>query len=201
MECVQNSSQWATAIPTITNALIAALVALGVTWLTHRFTERREVRKISADRDSARRALLRDKAEQMTWLIRQHYECSARDTSDLGAMLLSWVHGQPHKAHEVSGRASDAYAQAEAIFRLYFPAFAKEFMAIDAANSACATFRSDEIRAAIANLADWKENGRATFVARSMSSVTALHSAYLALAVKAGSAIQSELATPPAGHV
>jgi hypothetical protein len=171
---------------------VTGAVAIGVTWLTHLFTATREDAKRDRERLEARKALLRNKLEDLVTLVSEHIdfrEASAMHILVLGAHLSAGQkadHLEPPEDKHPLDRAG-------AIQAMYFPPLDDWFQSVLAADKAAIDFGAAEINRLAAGVPSWVRESQPTFGTRVAESLAPLRNARRALTDKARTMVQGEL--------
>jgi hypothetical protein len=188
-----DGSQWVSAVATITSGLVAAIVAIGVTWLGHVFAARREADKAKADALAARKAFLRSKVEEVVSLITEHVQAKDARAMYIGVLGAYSAQGREAPA-EAEPPDSNAEDRAEAIQVLYFPELADQMAAVGAANLVQGKFLTEELARFRADVRAWGAESANTFGTRAAQAAGPLHEAWKNLALAARRLIEDHYA-------
>lgn len=185
---------WLPAIATVTSGLVAALVAIAVTWLGHVFTARREARKLATDRRTERSAFLREKLETLVSLVGEHIDYRHSYAMHVGTLGIYATTVQQMPEQNLNWSGATALDRAQAIATLYFPPFNTVMEDISVATLTHAKFLSDEVAMISTDSAGWTQQWRPTYGARSASALFPLITAKKQLAAAARKLIENDLA-------
>lgn len=185
---------WLPAIATVTSGLVAALVAIAVTWLGHVFTARREARKLAADRQTERAAFLREKLETLVSLVGEHIDYRNSYAMHVGTLGIYAATVQQMPEQNISGHGATALDRAQAIATLYFPPVNNVMEDISVATLNHVRFLSDEVAVISRDSAEWTQEWRPTYGARSATALFPLIAAKKQLSTAARKLIENDLA-------
>jgi hypothetical protein len=185
---------WLPAIATIVSGVVAAVVAIGVTWLGHKFTLRREVTKFANEQAVARKAFLREKLEALVAHAGEHITYLNSHSDHIATLGVHSANGStaPDENHSPDGAV--ALDKARAIVTLYFPSLAPILDEIDATTLAHLRFTSEEISVIAADAAGWSKNQAKTYSTRSVNILGEVMRANKKLSQAARRMIETELA-------
>ena len=191
VDCSHVSQSLSEAV-TIVTIVVPAAVAIAATFLAHVFTARREGARASVEADRARKALLRDKLENVVALVGEHYDARQKYASEIVALGIYSSRGQA--APDVMSDRNTASDRAEAIATLYFPGLSEEMKAVRAATAVITQFALSELATMRADTKGYADGPAATVSGRLAQAISGLRDARNALARKARTMIDKELA-------
>lgn len=174
------------------SSLSGGLFAIAVLWLGHYFTARRERNKTTADRQHARRSLLREKLELLLTLVDQEQDALRDHATHIASVGIHHSANQsgPHETLTNVG----AYDRANAIVALYFPTLRQVMTDLDAARIAQMKFVDGELAAFARNAVVWRDGAAQDFGTRSAQALRGFIEARARLAREAREMIEGELA-------
>ncbi len=191
----QSLLPWITATATVASALVGGLVGVAVTWLAHRFTERREQRRYQADLAAKNREMLRSKLEETVTLMLEYKRKLSKSTLRLAAVGINAAN--PGANLQVPADLDEGELdKAQALQSLYFPTLAAEFAAIHNAVGEFRRFMTAETNLLAADAAVWGREHRPTLGARSAQALQQLAVAIAQLTRSARQVVERDLVSP-----
>jgi hypothetical protein len=173
---------WLPAIATIASGFLAGAVALGVTWMNHRFTHRREAAKTAADRAAARKDRLREKLEELLAFASEHADFRSAEGMHVASMGIHAARGQAIPDRDPDPSGARALNRARAIISLYFPELDGSMRTIEAGTTSHLEFIRREIDLLASDAAAWQAESEPTFGRRSSEAMADILRGNIALA-------------------
>ena len=155
VDCLQ-PQQWLPVVATTVVGVVTGGVALGVAYLGHYFTAKREASKAELDRIQNRKKFLREKLEELVTHVDEYMDSLTKKGHYIGRLAID-------SASAVDPGDTLALDQANAITTLYFPDLDEAMLKLSAADLAHLSFVSAELSKIAANVEAWRADSQPTY--------------------------------------